>query len=75
MPDQRAVNNLSQRVVSARAALAMALRRAGYDPATLDQLPEPGECRCGLALAIHEWRAANEQLDQAYARTSGWSGR
>jgi hypothetical protein len=53
----------------------MALRRAGYDPRTLDTLPEPGDCGCGLAGAIREWRAANDALDQAHARTGGWSGR
>jgi hypothetical protein len=72
MPDQRAVNNLSQRVASAREAVDQALRRAGYDPATLDALPEPGECRCALALAIHEWRAATEELEAAHARHAGW---
>ena len=75
MPDQRAVNNLSQRVASAREAVSHALRRAGYDPSTLDVLPEPGDCTCPLAAAIHEWRAANEALDNAYARTGGWGGR
>ena len=75
MPDQRAINNLSRRVASAREALGMALRRAGYDPRTLDTLPEPGDCGCGLAGAIREWRAANDALDQAHARSGGWSGR
>jgi hypothetical protein len=75
MPDSRAVMNLSQRVASAHAAVEQALRRAGYDPATLDALPEPGDCGCGLALAIREWRAANLALDAARERVAGWSGR
>lgn len=71
MPDQRAVNALSYRVASARDAVDVALRRAGYDPRTLTELPEPGDCTCALAQAIHEWNAANEALDRAYARPIG----
>lgn len=72
MPNQRAVNSLSLRVVSAREAMEMALRRAGYDPAALDQLPDPSDCTCPLAAAIHEWNAANAALDEARAQAHGW---
>lgn len=72
MPDQRAINSLSQRVSSASEALEVALRRAGYDPRDLTELPDPGGCPCPLAGAIREWKAANEALDQAHARTTGW---
>ena len=71
MPNQRAVNALSQRVESAREAVRAALYRAGYDARTLDQLPEPGDCTCPLAAAIHEWKAANAALDDAWAQPHG----
>jgi hypothetical protein len=72
MPDMRAVNSLSQRVASARERVQQALARAGYDSRTLDELPDPGDCTCALAQAIHEWRAANAALDAAWARPFGW---
>lgn len=71
MPDQRAVNNLSAAWWSARQAVEVELRRAGYDPRTLDELPEPGACGCALATAITRWREIEDRLDVARRRPIG----
>jgi len=72
MPDRRAVNALTFRWHSQRETLGALLRKNGYDPKTLEVLPDPGECDCELATAIRQWHDVNRELDAAQAATSGW---
>ena len=72
MPDIRAMRAIGARRAGLREQLADQLTRNGYDPKTLDALPDPGECPPKLAQAILAWREVNDALDQAEARTSGW---
>jgi hypothetical protein len=55
-----------------RDALADELRRAGYDPRTLTELPCPDTTGPALARAIRAWRAEDERMQDAQTRTSGW---
>ena len=71
MPDQRAVNNLSLAVGSARAALDAALRRDGYDLAQLTETPDTDDCPESVRAAILRWRAAEDALAVAQRRHSG----
>lgn len=72
MPDRRAMNALGQAYTSQREVVALALRRAGYDPDTLQALPDPDDCPPILAEEIRRFRELGERLDAAERRTSGW---
>lgn len=72
MPDIRAVNALSNARASQRDRLRVLLTQHGYDPNTLDALPDPGDCTCRLAEAIREWDDINARLAVAESRNTGW---
>ena len=68
MLDSRTMGRMWMNRASARETLRAELRRAGYDPATLDALPDPGECGCALAVAIRRFQAADSELTAAENR-------
>jgi peptidoglycan hydrolase-like protein with peptidoglycan-binding domain len=72
MPDRRAITALSYRWNSDRETLQSELRRAGYDPYTLEILPDPGSCGCSLARAIRNFQETNRALTAAEHSNSGW---
>ena len=71
MPDQRAINALSGAWHSAREAIHAQLRRDGYNPWTLKELPAAEERSPLLAAAIERWQAIEDGLDAAWARPIG----
>ena len=68
MLDSRTMGRIRLARLSARSDVDMALRRAGYDPATLDALPDPGTCDCALAEAIRRFQVADSELTAAEDR-------
>ena len=72
MPDLRAVHALSNARSSQRERLRILLIEHGYNPDTLDVLPDPGDCTCWLAEAIRQWHDINARLAVAESRNTGW---
>lgn len=72
MPDTRAMNARAPRWWATHRALEKQLRACGYDPDTLDHLPDPDTVCDDLAGAIRAWRDANDAYTAAATRTTGW---
>ena len=68
MLDSRTMGRIRLARQSARSEVDMALRRAGYDPATLEELPDPGTCDCHLAATIRRFQEAERELTAAEDR-------
>lgn len=69
MDNSNTMSRLRLRVESARAAVDIALRRAGRDPSAADAIPEYVEPGSGLAHALARWREADQLLTAAEERS------
>lgn len=69
MDEARTMGRLRMRYQSAEDAVDTALRRAGYNPAKLDALPEDVRPGSDLAEAIARLREADELLTAAEQRS------